>query len=92
MKERRVLKMEIVVTRTKTQRECYRTEYMRIIRCAVVITEGYAGGTQETCCLYFFCWLCKTDWRGATCLGLLVGSRRLKREEVTCKFLAFINL
>jgi len=92
MKERRVLKMEIVVTRTKAQRECYRIEYMQIIRCTVVITEGYAGGTQETCFLYFFCWVCKTDWRGVSCLGLLGGSKRLKREEVTCKFLAFSSL
>jgi len=47
MKERRVLKMEIVVTRTKAQRECYRIEYMRIIRCIVVVTEVYAGRTQQ---------------------------------------------
>lgn len=92
MKERRVLKMEIVVTRTKAQRDCYRIAYMRIIRCTVVITEGYAGGTQETCCQYFFSWLCKTDWRDASCLGLLGGSKRLKREEVTCKFLEFVSL
>jgi len=86
MKERRVLKMEMVETRTKAQRECYRIEYMRIIRCTVVITEVYAGGSQETSCLYFFCWLYKADWRGASCLGLLGGSKRLKREGVTFKF------
>jgi hypothetical protein len=87
--ERKNERIEIVVTRTKAQREYCRIVYMRIIRCAVVITEGYAGGTQETCFLYFGCWLCKTDWRGVSCLGLLGGSKRLKREEVTYKFLAF---